>query len=123
MKTPLLCLVLASAVAVAVAADTPTLSGKWRVHTSIAGNDSDQTCTIIQKENDLTGTCTSTDRGSVDITGKIDGTKIKWSYKSEYNGSPLTVQYEGTFDAGKIAGSVTVPEFGADGDFTAMRVN
>jgi hypothetical protein len=54
------------------------------------------------------------------VTGKVDGNKITWSYKSEYEGTPLTVHYQGVIDAAaKISGSVNVPEFSADGDFTA----
>jgi hypothetical protein len=102
-----------------LAADTPSLTGKWQVHTSIAGNDNDQNCTFTQKDAALTGTCTS-DRGTVTITGAIDAKKVKWTYKSEYEGSPLTVNYDGVIESeSKITGSVSVPEFSVDGDFTA----
>jgi hypothetical protein len=119
MKTTLFSLLLASSVVVATAPDDPSLSGTWKVHSSIAGNDNDQTCTITQKENDLTGTCTS-DQGAVNIIGKINGKKATWSYKSEYNGAPLTVAFDGLMEsASKISGTVNVPEFSAEGDFTA----
>jgi hypothetical protein len=112
-------LLLVSAAALATAADNAPLSGKWQIHNSIAGNESDQACTFTQKDSDLSGTCTS-DNGNVNVTGKIDGKKVTWTYKSEYNGSPLTVNYEGTVNSdNKISGSVSVPEFSADGDFTA----
>lgn len=103
------------------AGDPTTLNGKWHVQFSIAGNDNDQDCTFTQKDNDLTGACTS-DKGAVDITGKVDGKKVTWSYKSEYNGNPLTVNFEGTLNAdNKIAGTVTVPEYSVDGEFTATQ--
>lgn len=122
MKLSFLCILLVSMANLALATDGPSLSGKWQVHTSIAGNENDQTCTISQKDSDFTGKCVSAERGSVDIAGKVDGKKISWSYKSDYNGSPLTVKYEGTMDsATKISGNVSVPEFGADGDFTAAQ--
>lgn len=117
MKTPLFGLLLVFATA--LAADTPALSGKWQVHTAIAGTENDQVCTFAQKEDTLTGSCSS-DHGDVVINGKVSGKKMNWSYKSEYNGSPLTVAYEGTLDSAKIVGSVSVPEFGVDGDFTAI---
>ena len=97
---------------------TPSLTGKWHVHNSISGNESDQICTFTQMDADISGSCTS-ERGTVEITGKVDGNKITWSYKSEYEGTPLTVNYQGVMDAAKISGSVSVPEFSADGDFTA----
>jgi hypothetical protein len=121
VKKLILPLLLACASSATFAADAP-LTGNWQVHSSIAGNDNDQTCTFTQKDNDLTGSCTNSDKVTVNITGKVDGKKINWSYKSEYNGSPLTVQYAGTIDsANKIAGSVNVPEFSAEGDFTATQ--
>lgn len=116
-------LILISAVALASAADNPSVAGKWHVHTSIAGNDSDSDCTFIQKDTDLSGSCTS-EQGTVNIAGKVDGKKITWSFKSEYNGSPLTVNHEGTLSAdNKITGTATVPEFAVDGDFTATQAN
>ena len=105
---------------IAFAADQPSLAGKWHVHTTIAGNEYEVTCNFAQKEADLTGTCEG-DQGPKDITGKVDGDKVTWSYKSEYNGTPLTVNHNGTLKDDKITGTVDVPEFSASGDFEANR--
>lgn len=123
MRSLFLSVLLASAAVVAIAADNATVTGKWKVHSSIAGNDSDADCTFIQKDNDLTGSCT-TDTGEKSLTGKVDGTKVTFSYDSEYNGTPLTVKYSGTVDsaATKLSGSVSVEQFGVEGDFTATPV-
>jgi hypothetical protein len=122
MKKLMLPVLMAFASAVTLAADDAPLSGKWQVHSSIAGNDNDQSCSFTQKDNDLTGSCTANEKGTVNITGKVDGKKVTWSYKSDYNGDPLTVQFEGTVDSGgQIKGSVTVPEFSVGGDFTATQ--
>jgi hypothetical protein len=104
------------------AADSLSLSGNWKVHNSIAGNESEMACTFIHQESKLTGKCSS-DNGAFDIAGKVDGNKVSWSFKTEYNGSPLTVAYEGTVDAAAtgIKGSVDVPEASASGDFTAVQ--
>lgn len=116
MKTLIL---LVSAAALATAADNISLNGKWQVHSNIAGNENDQACTFTQKDSDLTGSCTS-EKGAVTITGKVDGKKVTWAYKSDYQGTPLTVNYDGTLNSdNKINGSVNVPEFSADDDFTA----
>lgn len=104
----------------AVAADQPSLSGKWQIHATVAGIDYDIACTFTQKDADLTGTC-DTDQGSKDVTGKVDADKVTWSYKSEYNGTPITVNHAGEFKDDKITGSVEVPEFSVTGDFTATR--
>ena len=122
MRTLILSALLASAAFTSLAADNASLTGKWKIHQTVAGNESDSDCTFTQKENELTGSCTA-DQGSGKVTGKIDGNKVSWSYESEYNGSPLTVKFAGTLDpTGKIAGSVTVEQFGVDGDFTATPV-
>jgi hypothetical protein len=119
MRNLLLSAILASAAVVSMAADNASLTGKWNIHQSVMGNDSDSVCTFTQKDTDLTGACTA-DQGSGKITGKVDGNKVSWSYETEYNGSPLTVKFTGTLDsAGKIAGTISVEQFGVDGDFTA----
>jgi hypothetical protein len=114
-------LLLVSASVAAFAADADSLTGKWQIHTSAAGNESNYPCTFTQKNNDLTGSC-SPERGAVQISGKVEGKKATWTYKSDYNGSPLTVTFKGTFDStGKIAGSVVAEEFGVEGEFTATQ--
>src|SRR3954464_10782775 len=99
MKIFVLPLLFASASALTFAADNASLGGKWQVHGSVAGNDSDQSCTFTQKDTDLTGTCTTNESKTVNVTGKVDGKKVTWSYKSDYNGSPLTVNYDGKLDS------------------------
>jgi hypothetical protein len=106
--------------AVLAAAQPETLSGKWKVHNSAAGNESTQDCTFTQAESEMKGSCITSQGTTVQIAGKIDGKAVDWTYKSEYNGSPLTVVYKGKIqDSGKITGSVTAVEFGVEGEFTA----
>lgn len=95
-----------------------SVNGPWHVHASIAGNESDQDCTFTQSGRELTGTCVSAS-GKVQISGKVEENKVSWSFQSEYNGTPLTVNYSGTLASGKITGTVSVPEFSVDGEFTA----
>jgi hypothetical protein len=118
MKQLLFSILLASAAAVASAADSP-VTGTWKIHNSIAGNENDMTCTLAQKESELTGSC-QTDQGAVNIAGKVDGKKVNWSFKIDYNGSPLTLTFVASVDAAdKFAGTVTVEEYSIDGEFTA----
>ncbi len=120
MKAVALLLLLAFAARSVSAADAPSLSGKWKVHNSIAGNESDQDCTLTQTDKELSGTC-SVEQGTVQIIGKIGGTNVTWSLKTEYNGSPLTLVYTGTLDKdSKIAGTVEVQPMSVMGDFTAV---
>lgn len=119
MKKIAITALLAYALAFAQAQDnSATVTGKWKIHATIAGNDADSTCTFAQSGNDLSGTCPGP-QGEVKLTGKVDGKKVIWSYQMDYNGSPLTMKYEGTLDAGRIVGSVNVDPFGVSGDMTA----
>ena len=120
MKKTVAAIVFMASVVIA-SAQAPSVNGKWKVHSDIAGNESDMTCTFVQAGNDLTGNC-ETDQGKYDLTGKLDGKKIKWSFKSDYNGSPLTVAFDGAIDSSnKISGTTSVPDFGVEGEFTAVQ--
>ena len=104
----------------AFAAGAPNLTGEWNIHSSIAGNESDQPCKFVLADNKLSGTCKSQEDKDVAITGSLDGNKLTFKYESEYNGTPLTLIYTATLeDSGKVAGSVEVQPFGVTGDFTA----
>ncbi|MFN8095346.1 MAG: hypothetical protein U0599_24555 [Vicinamibacteria bacterium] len=119
MKLASLALAVLSAASLALAADPAPVTGDWNVHASVVGNESDSKCTFTQKGADLTGTCTNLEGQKLDITGKVEGTKVTWSFKTEYNGTPLTVNHEGTLEGGKISGTINVPEFSVSGEFTA----
>lgn len=107
----------------AFAAGTPSLTGQWNVHNSIAGNESDQLCSLAQADNKITGTCKSQEGKDLTVTGTVDGNKATWKYDSDFNGTPLTITYTATLDdSGKVAGSVDVEPFGVTGDFTATPV-
>ena len=121
MKILLLSAILVCGTAVSFAADSPSVTGKWKIHSSIAGNDSDSECTLTQTGNDISGTCKTAEGKDAKATGKVDGSKVTWQFDSEYNGTPLTIKYTATLDpaAAKIAGTVAVDPFGVEGDFTA----
>lgn len=121
MKTLFLCFSLTASVIVALAADDASLNGKWQIQRNAGGNQSTQDCTFIQKDNGLTGTCTS-DQGTVQISGKVAGKSVTWTYKGDSQGGPVTVVYTGTIDsATKITGTVIAVEFSVEGEFTATR--
>jgi hypothetical protein len=58
----------------AIAMGATNLTGKWNIHTRVAGNEGDQECKFVQTENKLTGTSKSTET-EAPITGSIDATK------------------------------------------------
>jgi len=119
MKKILIPALLATAFAFAQAPDNSTVTGTWKVHASVAGNESDSICAFTQTGSDLTGTCDG-GMGQIKVTGKIDGKKITWTFSTEMNGAALTVKYDGTLDAGKITGTMNVDPYGVSGDFTAV---
>jgi len=100
-------------------ASTTNIAGQWKVHNSIAGNESDQDCTFTVAEKKITGSCKSDER-TVDVTGNVDGSKVTWKYDVDFNGSNLTVVYTATLgEAEKVAGEIEVQPMGIKGEFTA----
>jgi hypothetical protein len=98
------------------------LTGSYNLHSTIAGNDSDQTCSLSQTDNKLTGSCKS-DTGEVKLTGTVDGKKVTMKFDTEYNGQPLTVTYTGTLDdSGNVQGDADVEPMGVTGDFKLSPV-
>jgi hypothetical protein len=82
--------------------------------------ESDSTCTFIQTGTELTGNCDG-DIGKFNITGKVDGNKVTWNFKTDYNGTPLTILYDGKVESdSKISGSASVAEMSLGGEFTAV---
>jgi len=122
MKILLASALLACSAVASFAADGPSIVGKWKIHSNIAGNESDSECTLTQTGNDIGGTCKGAEAPVAKVTGKVDGAKVTWQFDSDYNGTPLTIKYTATLDAnsGKIAGAVNVDPFGVEGDFTAI---
>lgn len=103
-------------------ADAPSVSGVWKVNTSVSGNESESECTFKQQEKELTGSC-KTSRGEVAVSGQVDDKNIKWTFKTDYQGDPLTVTYTGKLDAsGKLTGQVQVEPIGYSGDFSATPI-
>jgi hypothetical protein len=99
-------------------AASPNLIGKWTIHSSIVGNESDMTCNFIRTDAKLTGSC----KGDKDIpiTGSVDGNKVIWKYDTDHDGTPLTLTYTATLsDSETFSGNVDIQPYGVTGDFTA----
>jgi hypothetical protein len=93
------------------------LTGSYNLHSSIAGTDTDSTCSLSQANTQLTGSCKN-DTGEVKLNGTVDGKKVNFKVNTEYNGEPLTVTYTGTLDdSGNVQGDVDVEPMGVTGDF------
>jgi hypothetical protein len=117
----LILLALAVAATAGLQAQSSSVAGSWTVRADISGNQSESTCTFTQKESDLTGSCNS-DRGTVMLTGKVDGKTIDWQFDTQYEGQTLTVYYSGSAQsAEKITGTVNVQPMNVSGEFTATK--
>jgi hypothetical protein len=66
---------LISGTLTSLAADNAPLTGKWKIHSSIAGNESDNECTLTQTGNDISGTCKTAEGKDSKAIGKVDGAK------------------------------------------------
>ena len=118
MKSTLL---LTLALALAVGFQPASVAGTWNVVANVGGTQSEQTCTFIQKDSELTGNCKG-ERGTYPVTGKVDGKSVTWQFEIEYEGQRLIPVYTGTIEsADKIAGGVDVQGMGIGGEFTATR--
>ena len=116
-------LLLALVVIPASAADSPSLTGKWKVHNSIVGNESDQVCLFALTGKKISGNLFPRP-GLSKVTGQISDATITWQYNTEYNGSPLTLVYTGTMgNDSKITGTVEVQPMSINGDFIATPSN
>lgn len=100
---------------------TASVAGTWTVKADVSGNQSESNCTFTQKDADLTGSCTS-DRGTVMVTGKVEGKTVNWQFDTQYEGQTLTVYYSGTpQSAEKMSGTINVQPMNVSGDFTATK--
>lgn len=114
-------LTLAIVSTAALQAQPTAVGGTWTVRADISGNQSESTCTFTQKESDLTGSCAG-ERGTVMITGKVDGKTVNWQFDTQYEGQTLTVYYSGTSQsADKITGTINVQPMNVSGEFTATK--
>jgi hypothetical protein len=105
-----------------LAAEGP-VSGIWTVKGNVYGQDLNQVCTIKQDDKKLTGSCKSETSGTTEITGEVKDKTVTWQFKTEYNGTPLTIVYNGTLDSASsnISGKINVQEFSIEGEFTAKK--
>jgi hypothetical protein len=66
--------------------------------------------TIKTSGNTFTGS-TSSDMGSQDITGNVDGNRLTWSFDIT-NPMPMKLEFDATVDGDKMSGNVKLGMFG-----------
>ena len=95
------------------------LAGEWKINAKGAGKETVRSCSITQKDAELSGAC---DQGKSKLTGKVEGNKVTLTVSADSEGGAVTLLHNGTVeDASTIRGTVTAVEFSVDGDFVATR--
>jgi len=99
-----------------------SLDGEWFVQESSGGSDSARTCTFIQSDAKLTGSCAGKETGTIPLTGRVDGKKVTWTITFKSQVGPVTVTYQGTLDQeNRMSGLATNDDYKMEGSFTATR--
>ncbi len=118
MRKSLLLVLLASLPALA---QTPSVSGTWKLALVVNGNTYPMSCTIQQDAGKLTGACKS-ESGENPLKGQVDGQKITFQHQTPYNGDLITLSYTGTIaSASEIKGTIDVQPFNVSGEFTGQK--
>jgi hypothetical protein len=92
--------------ALAGAAD---FAGTWKLDNTFNGKVSSIHCTLVQKNDALSGSCKPDIPGMAAsaLAGAVNGSSAKWGYDLEFNGKPARVDYEVTLAAdGTLKGNL-----------------
>ncbi len=107
--------------AVASAPPDVDLSGSWTIAGDVQGVAVDETCTVVQTDVALTGSC-DTSSGKYDLKGKIDGKTATFSHGGKYQGSDFTITFTGKVGTdGGMTGTLDVDPFNVTGSFSAKK--
>lgn len=124
---------VASALAVlAACSSTPTqpaapaapavanVAGVWIVNTETQMGPMDTKMTVEQTGKDIKGVLESP-MGSVNYTGTVDGSDVKWGFDFDAQGTALRIDYVGALQSdGTMKGKAVFGSFG-EGTFTAKK--
>jgi hypothetical protein len=90
--------------ATAFAAD---FSGTWNISSKVGDNPVSIQCTLVQRDNALTGTCKPAQFDPSATTGTVSGATATWGYEVVFNGNKNHVEYEATLGAdGTLSGTL-----------------
>jgi hypothetical protein len=104
-----LALIVAAAVFAPVVASAADFSGTWKLDNTFNGAVTAIFCTIVQEDNELSGSCRPDLPGMAaeKLTGTVDGSDAQWGYDLVFNGSPARVDFEVTLAAdGSVSGNL-----------------
>ena len=91
----------------AAAAFAADFSGTWNISSKVGDNPVSIQCTLVQRDNALTGTCKPAQFDPSSTTGTVSGTKATWGYDVVFNGNKARVDYVAELAAdGTLKGNV-----------------
>jgi carbon monoxide dehydrogenase subunit G len=96
------------------------VSGKWKGEVEVAGNSATPEFTFKQDGARLTGAYKGM-LGEAPIEGTVEGSRIRWVVKGNFDGSPVTVIYTGTLESDKLIKGTVDFAGQAEGTFTAKK--
>ncbi|MGI4756415.1 MAG: hypothetical protein ACRYGF_06145 [Janthinobacterium lividum] len=121
MKHVIALALFAALPAAALAPADVDLSGTWTVAGDVQGVAVEETCTLVQQDVVLTGSC-DTSSGKYDVKGKIDGKTATFSHGGKYQGSDFVMTFTGKIGAdGAMTGTMDVDPFNVTGSFSAKK--
>ena len=95
------------------------VTGKWEFAVEVGGQSGNPTFTFQQKGEKLTGRYSGL-LGEADVTGKVKGDSIEFSFTVKGDLGEVTATYSGKISGDKMKGMTEYGSFGS-GAFTAKR--
>ena len=96
------------------------VTGKWKAEVDVAGNAATPEFTFKQDGGTLTGTYKGM-LGEAPVTGTVEGKKIRWVVKVNYDSNPVTIIYTGTIESDTLIKGTVDFAGQAEGTFTAKK--
>ena len=121
MRTLIHGLLALGSLLVAAAAFAADFSGTWNISSKVGDNPVSIECTLVQRDNALTGTCKPAQFDPSAASGTVSGSKATWGYDVVFNGNKNHVEYEATLgEDGKLSGTLHLGPMPTP--FTAVRL-
>jgi hypothetical protein len=109
----------------APAADEVSASGLWKVDGEVMGTPVKMTCTLIETDRKLSGTCAGAADGFTahKIAGQVKAQKAEFHFQTSFGGNPIMLIVNGTLneDCSKMEGNLDVEPMAVGGSFEAVR--
>ena len=108
--------------AAGLSAQTPAdVAGDWALMVDTDAGPTTPSVVLEQDGTELTGHYSSETLGEADVTGRVSGNEVRFSFSASAQGFDLDVSYTGTLqDDGTLSGQISLGDLGG-GTFTGKR--